>query len=349
MKEDVLTELSLIGIDTIYALREVHDVPMNITHTARVQIIIGLSLIAKGAAVPACSFIVFPLGNTLIAEGVCDIVIELISKGNAAFGAWAFVKGKIISYGITGVTMGLSAILNSTRMLNFAIKTCKRIATFLRSCPYLTTCFEAMAAKLVKIVLFLENLKMLNEIQKLSKVDQLNKMLKLQNAVDNKKLKALGGIEYLMQLKRGTTRMKMLASALSAAAKQTLQGVVMSVVMEKIVTKGLERSLEMFKPLIRQIVDERMKKKLNKDSILVIAQDRAMKVVRDILVGTHGDKVFDVLKQVAWGIFKHFNSWQTKVVTLTVETTKALHGCLTFTDNAFTDNVVGRKKETSAR
>jgi hypothetical protein len=137
IKDLDLSDLSSIGMSTIYALREVHDVADQIIRGSQAQIAAGLALLATGFFFPFVSPFTTAAAGTLISEGISDIVIELISKGDSSFDATAYIKGKAISYAMSIASMGLSAIASSLKVLNTAIKACKGLANLLRKlgCP----------------------------------------------------------------------------------------------------------------------------------------------------------------------------------------------------------------------
>jgi hypothetical protein len=123
----------LVGLETIYALREVHDVPKELIVRAQGQIGGGLALLAMGVAFPPSVPAMGPIAGILISEGICDIVIELISCGNSDFNEAAYVKGKCISYGTALATMGIEAIVKSTKMPDQVIKACKGLSNMLKN------------------------------------------------------------------------------------------------------------------------------------------------------------------------------------------------------------------------
>jgi hypothetical protein len=70
----------------------------------------------------------------MITEGLCDIAIELINKNSdGKFNKDAYIKGKIISYGSSLLTMGISAAMECPKILNAVKKACRSISEALRN------------------------------------------------------------------------------------------------------------------------------------------------------------------------------------------------------------------------
>ncbi len=54
----------------------------------------------------------------MITEGICDVAIELINKNSdGKFHKEAYIKGKVISYGVSILTMGISAAMQCPKIL----------------------------------------------------------------------------------------------------------------------------------------------------------------------------------------------------------------------------------------
>ena len=118
-----LSELAAIDTNTTYALREVHDVCPEIAKGAQIQIGGGIALIATGFCFPPALPVTSAIGGTMITEGVCDVAIELINKNSdGKFHKEAYIKGKVISYGVSILTMGISAAMQCPKILNTAKK-----------------------------------------------------------------------------------------------------------------------------------------------------------------------------------------------------------------------------------
>jgi hypothetical protein len=135
LTDAALLELECVGPETMYSLREFHDVHKQVILGAQFQISGGLTALAAGIAFPTILPIMDPIAGTLIAEGVCNIVIEFLSKGQTDFDIASYVKGKCISFVIALATMVISALATSTKILDRAVKACKSLSALLRKCP----------------------------------------------------------------------------------------------------------------------------------------------------------------------------------------------------------------------
>lgn len=112
-----INELSVIGLDTMYSLRAVHDMPDAVVRTAQAQLATSISLIGVCVFFPPAGPILGPLANTLAVESITDIAMELLMRGNAAFNRAAFVKAKLISYAVSAFTAGLTALAHCTDII----------------------------------------------------------------------------------------------------------------------------------------------------------------------------------------------------------------------------------------
>lgn len=124
-------------MSVVYSLREVKDVDPVVVSSVRVQVISGMAVLASGIIFPPAIPFTGPIGSTLISEGICDIAIEVINSGKTTFDKKAYITGKVISYGISIATLGLSAITSSVSIMNKSIDACRKMAEWLRSCTYL--------------------------------------------------------------------------------------------------------------------------------------------------------------------------------------------------------------------
>lgn len=327
--EKELNELGAVGVEYIYGLREVHDVPEEIIRSAQAQISAGIATLAAAVLFPPSLPITAPSAATLISEGICDIVIELISKGNAGFDAAAYIKGKVISYGISVATMGISAIATSVKILNQAIKACKGLASLLRKSPYFQKVCQKMASTCERFVAILEKTKNLKAFSKMNKADQLEHLRQLELAGQLEKLKSLDGFANLMKLetleklgKLGDkmTKTQALKEAFKILGKETTKEVASSVAMEKIIMEGLERVLEDLKPKVYEMVKKTVDEKTNKDILRLINPDAVFKLTQEILIGTYGEISVEVFKEIALGVLRNSKSWKTKIGSLALDT-----------------------------
>lgn len=340
MTEKELHELDAVGVEYFYGLREVHDVPDEIIRSAQGQIAAGIAALAAGILFPPSLPVVAPAAATLISEGVCDIVIELISKGNTGFDVASFVKGKVISYGISIATMGISAIATSVRILNQAVKTVKGLANLLRASPYFKKVCEKMAGACERFAALLDKTKNLKAFGKMNKAEQLEHLHQLELAGELEKLKALGGLEKLSKLKdleklgklrQGMTKTQAFKEAFKMLGKETTEGVASTVVTEKIVTESLERVLESLKPKVHEMVKKTIDEKLEKDNLKLMEPEATFKLTSEILVGTYGEMTGEVFREIALGVLRHSKSWKAKVASLIADTGISLSEVFNYT------------------
>lgn len=124
-------ELQNIGLDTIYALREVPDASPEIIALAQVQIAGGIGLLV---AFPPAAIITTSIASTMISEEITDIAMELILKGQPGLN-WAYAKAKAISYGISLITGGIAKLAQCAKVMKAAINACKSLSEVLKKSP----------------------------------------------------------------------------------------------------------------------------------------------------------------------------------------------------------------------
>lgn len=137
-------------------LSRIHDVPNEVIVNAQLQIAGGLAALALCIPFPILLPVNGPIAGALIGEGITDIVMALVDQGASAFDRDDYIKSKIISYGISVITMGISAIMSSVKILNKALSLCRRLASKLRASTKLKSACNFLANKLDKIALYLE-------------------------------------------------------------------------------------------------------------------------------------------------------------------------------------------------
>jgi len=149
-------ELNNIGMGCIYGLKEIHDVSEETIESAQAQILSGIALQATCLLFPPALAVCGPISGTLISEGISDIITALMNQGVQEFNKKDYKKSKIISYGIALVTMGIGAIMSSTKILSKVMNTCRNLASKLRSCKRFKTVCEFLAKNLEKLANYLE-------------------------------------------------------------------------------------------------------------------------------------------------------------------------------------------------
>ncbi|VEN56915.1 unnamed protein product [Callosobruchus maculatus] len=168
-----LSELAEVGANIIYGLREVQDVPSDIIKGAQIQIGTGIGVFVTGCCFPPAFPVVTPIAGMMIGEGVCDVIVELIRRGNGDdFNLKAYVKGKVISYALSLFTLGCNIVLQCPKILNAAKNACSWLSATLRKCPYFKAVCEYMATNLDKIHAIFERLETLAVVNNLRKEAQ---------------------------------------------------------------------------------------------------------------------------------------------------------------------------------
>lgn len=336
-----LTELAHTGVDTTYVLSEVHDVPDETLYGAYAQIGAGLAMLVGGLLFPLAMPFVAPGAGVLISEGITDIVIELISKGEEGFNAREYIKGKLISYGISILTLGFGAIASCIKMLNKAIQSFRALTTILKNSKHFKAFSTKVASRIGKISSSLENMKHIAEFKKMNKIDQLNHLRKLDAAKDISKLEALGGLEKLRKLEElgqlgklrsSLTRGQLFKSALKTVGVDTIQDTLMSIANEKIVTAILNQTLESAMPLIKEKVEARLKEKLTRDNIKLLKLDIIVNLTSEILADKYGDMPGAVLREVALGVLRHSKSKAFKAISLGIDSIDTAAHVHSYTD-----------------
>lgn len=308
-------ELEFVGMGSIIELKEVHDVPATITQSAQEQIKFGTLLFASAVPFPFLAPALLPIASLLITEGISDIITSLIDQGESAFKKSDYVKGKLISYGISLATMGIGALINTTKFLNKAIKICKSFADKLRSVkgPFarichglasqidkLTTYFELclMAKKTAceQAEMLVEIHKKASEAQKLGDLVKYDKLLKQFQQFD----KIMKSAEVL-----NNNSMKILKNIVK---KETTQ-VVFSVVSEKILIGALDQILKNLKPFLQRTFKNSVKKM--QIEILQYTKDTLKKQLQDTFDTNQSEEVLQFVKEISFGVLRQCNKVQT--------------------------------------
>lgn len=351
-----VSELGFIGLDAICALKEVHDVPDKVVHRAQGQIAGGLASLAVGIAFPPALWICGPAAGALISEGICDIVMELISQGDAEFSETEYAKGKAISYGISIATWGIGAIATSMKILSAASKACKGLSEALSKSKFMETICTKAGKSLEKLGKWFDKLH-LEQFNKLSQTKQLEHLEKLQKAGKLEELKHLGDVGKLSELQhlkevgklKEISRMEHLSVTIKNVASESVQSVVGSVVMEKIVTASLQELLKKLKPLIKEKVTREiaynspLKVKLNS-----VPREEVIKNTQEVLEGEIAEIIYEVAQEIALGVGRHSNNWKAKITSLTLDSVISVANILKY-PKTFCKKLLSRLEEESTK
>ncbi|WP_341760877.1 DnaJ domain-containing protein [Candidatus Tisiphia endosymbiont of Thecophora atra] len=289
--EAEISELNFVGLNAIYSTREVHDVPDNVITRVQAQIVSGLAALAAGLVFPPLLIVTGSAAGVLISEGICDIVMELISSGETEFNEAEYIKGKLISYGISIATMGIGAVASSMKILNNSIKACRGLSKAFKNSKTMKTIFNKVADKIDDIEKMLE--------KSLTKI-KLEKSLKAQQFGE-------------------LSRLEKLSVVTKSIGKETIMDVAGSVIMEKIVTKGLEELLTSLKPQIQKKISGTLSQKIDRMKIQLVEQIKIFELASEIITGSNGQIAAEIAKEIALGVARHGNNWKIKATSLVID------------------------------
>lgn len=303
-----ISELDFIGLNEIYSLREVFDVAPEIIMGAQIQIGLGLAALAAGIAFPPALPICAPLAGTLISEGISDIVVELVSKGETDYSWKEHLKSKCISFGISIVTMGISAIATSVKILNQAAKLCRGMSKVFAKSQFMRSQFEKMVARLNKCIASLE------------KVKKGSKALVVYDKAEKTAVAT-------------SSRLQGAKDILKRVAMDTGQGVTSALIDNKLITPALEEMFKSLKPQIKEKVrqtiesDAALKEKLEKNK-----REKIEKETKEVLEGDIGELVVETAKEISIGVIRASKNVRLKIAALTLDSLDFTVKILTYTE-----------------
>ncbi|KAJ3645482.1 hypothetical protein Zmor_023132 [Zophobas morio] len=267
-----LTELQSIGVDALYCLKEIPDVPDVVIDAARSEIIAGISLLCIGLIFPPAFGTVCGQAADLISGAIIDVVMAIIIPEEV--NTHDYMKTKFISYGKSLVTLGFSAVTQCTRILKKAINYCRKLTTFLKGATKFKKVCESLAKLVEKLQKYLEKLLEVAKFNKLSKAAQLNKMQQLKNANNLDELNKLGGLKKLNELEglignlEEMTRTDLLVDFVKTVSKQTAKSLTQSIVKTQIVEPLVDKALHNFTSTILEKITQSLKTSLQHESVL---------------------------------------------------------------------------------
>nr|CAH7769926.1 unnamed protein product [Callosobruchus chinensis] len=329
-----LAELARVGGNITYSLRAVHDVCPEIVGCARAQIIGGITLFASGCCFPPALPVTSALSGTMITEGICDIAFELLNMNcEGKFNKAAYVKGKVISYGIAILTMGIKAALQCPKILNAAKKACRWLSRTLRQCPYLKKVCEYLAGHFDQIHDWFERLETVAKYSQMSKMEKLKYLHELEKTKDLKKLNYLGGylnefqaLQSEFQLTGGlreTTHFENCISTFQHVAHGTAQGVAQRIfenfIMNEVVTPGLSSLMSRFRPKIETQVEESVRNNIDKEKLTYYTIKEIQCIIKHIKESIDFETIRDIFKDAILGITNYCNDWRVQLVSLTID------------------------------
>ncbi|XP_071447412.1 uncharacterized protein [Hetaerina americana] len=317
-----LSELSAVGMNTTYALREVHDICREIVNAARIQIGGGIALIATGICFPPALPVLSSIGGTMIIEGLCDLATELMNQnGDGKLNKKAYIKGKVISYGISLLTLGISAMLQCPKILNAAKNACRWVSATLRKCPYLIDVCEYLAKNFDDLAVWFEKL------ETIAKVNQMKEAQKLAHVANLEETICLNVIEYigksLANTSSNTTYLKTIGSTMKEVAIGVKKGggwtAVENVIMNKIVKAILEQFLANLKCLIKENVDKAVRNYIDKEKLKSHAYGDLQKIMKDINDSMDQEIINGFLRKEMLPRGMNCGNWQVQILSLVVD------------------------------
>ncbi|WP_341757414.1 hypothetical protein [Candidatus Tisiphia endosymbiont of Ditula angustiorana] len=322
-------ELEYVGTSSVYQLRKIHDVHEEVITGAQIQIGGAFALLASAAVFPVLLPVNGPLAGAMISEGITDIITALIQQGQSAFNAKDYTKGKVISYGITILTMGIGAIMSSTKILNKAMNACRSLATKLRSIkgPFAGIC-KFLGNQLDKLAIYLELMiekiefarktavEQAKHLTQLKDVNKLQQFQQFQKALNQKALKFSDAV-----ISRG----QMVTQIVKQSAVGTLKGVVISVAMEKIVIASLNNLMTGLQPIIKEQVHNAVSCKI-KDEYqngtqkgILLTPELINQAIAQLFNTSLEEDIKHVSKEIGLGILRHSSNWKMQLATLAFE------------------------------
>ncbi|MDN3030001.1 MAG: hypothetical protein QMO91_01325 [Candidatus Tisiphia sp.] len=355
-----LSELSAIGTNTTYVLREVHDICPEIATGVQVQIGGGIALIATGFCFPPALPVASAIGGTMITEGICDVAIELINKNSdGQFNKDAYIKGKVISYGVSLVTMGISAAMQCPKILNAAKKACRWVSETLRKCPFLESVCEILATKLDKIGDWFEKMETIAKFSYMSKAEKLKYVDDLYKSNDLQQLKYLGeNIKQISELSKELqevgkltelTHFEKCISTMKQVAMITTKNVatrtVESVIMSKAVTPALNLLMLELKPTIRKHVDKSIRENINQERLKSSSYEEIQNIIKEIRESIDYETIKDIFKDAILGITKYCSNWRVQLCALAFDQYDSWQKVYNYAKN-LCEKINGRLKST---
>ncbi|BES99166.1 SecA DEAD-like domain [Nesidiocoris tenuis] len=330
-----LSELAAVGSNTTYALREVHDVCPDIARAAQIQIGGGIALLVSGMCFPPAMPVTSAIGGTMITEGITDIAIELINRNSdGKFDKGAYIKGKVISYGISLLTMGINAALQCPKILEKAKKACRWLSNTLRKCPVFKGACEFLATKIDKLADWFEKMETIAKFNRLSKAEKLKFVEDLEKSGSDgfKQLQNLGSelsqIEQLRELERlgqlgEMTHLEKCVSTLQQVAISTAFGVTQKVatnqIMSKVINPALSKMMSGLKPKIKEHVSLSVRANIDEDKWRRASAEDIKNAIAEIKNSIGFETIKNIFRDAVIGISKYCNNWQVQLGALAID------------------------------
>jgi hypothetical protein len=292
IKDAELDDFSMVGLDTIYKLETVNDPSDEVIASAQGQIAAGLALIGAGTVFPIVAPVSVSVGVTLITEGIIDVLMEILDfYGKSTFNLVDYIKGKAISYGISLATFGVGKILQTQKVVNWAIKASKGLSKILRKCPVLKKVFAKLAMYVDDFTIYLQ--KFLEGANKGSKI-----------------LKSL----------KEMTKAQFFKSQLASIGKTSLTRVIQMQIYQRVVIKIVNGAMQDLKPDIEEAVKKVLEERNMRQQLESLQTEKVRTLTVDIIKGrTDGEIATEVFEEIGIGVLKNAN-FQDKNFNLFVQT-----------------------------
>ncbi|KAJ3651894.1 hypothetical protein Zmor_017898 [Zophobas morio] len=343
-----IAELRSIGVDALYSLKEIHDVPDVVIYTSIGQIIAGIAALCAGLAFLPIFPIMSSIAGTLISEGIIDIVMQIITQGATEFDSTDFLKGKFISYGVSLLSFGISAITQSVKILSKAVSFCRKLSSFLRKSKYLKNLCRHLANFVDKIGDKLQKMLTVAKFNKLSAADQLDELQKLRNAGNTQMFEKLGGMEKMKNLAKiqNLRKSEVLLRYTGEFAWKTAKQVGFTLIEELVVKPILNEILQEVIDAIKKHFKDTLKNSITKDSNLMnkirstprseidrvidnfMQENEVLKTAKEVgieLAGLCDNPIIDILT-IATDIIYNLAEFSRYNLTLTVFLNRKLNG-----------------------
>ncbi|XP_058803671.1 uncharacterized protein LOC131671332 [Phymastichus coffea] len=319
-----LAEIAANGSNITYALRAVHDVCPQIAKAAKIQIGGGIALIGTGICFPPACPITSSIGGTMITEGICDIAIDLLNtNSDGKFHKEAYIKGKIISYGISLLTMGIKAILQCPKILEKAKNACRWISDTLRKCPVWKCAFESVARYFDKLADWFEKMEAIAKFNSMTKMEQLKFIENARKSNDLKHLKLLGSnisqYQHLLKELRETgrlqelTRLHKLGQVSMNISINVVFNIGKHILITKIVFPVLASVMSDLRPIVKQHVEKAVKENIDREKLKYTSFEEITTIIQKIKNSIDYKTIIDILKNTILGICKHCNNWKVQI------------------------------------
>jgi len=324
-----IDELEFVGMSSVYVLRKVQEVQPAVLTRARAQIGFGLSLLGTAALFPYTAPVCGPVSGTFISEGITDLISELINQGAVAFSEEAFWKSKVTSYGISIATMGLGALLSSTKILEKAVKACRKLSKWLRECKRFATVCNFLANQVDKLASILELMLTKASFAKLSAQDQqsfLNNIRDMRleqfEGGDLSLMKAFNSLQKIQKVNDlALSHGQKMIGILTQATVGSVKSVAMSVCAERIMSATLVRAMTNLLPSIRTAVRTEIVTKVEQfsSSINLATQQDVDTSVLSLTESSFSQHAVETISNISLGVLRQSNNWKIQIATLCFE------------------------------